>query len=126
MTRVLVLNTGSSSLKWTLLAADRTVLAQGNQPWAAEDAAARAAQLRTALEHQPSFDAVGHRVVHGGTRFREAVLIDASVREGLQDLSSLAPEHMKASLMAIDAVTVAFPNVSQVAAFDTAFHATLP
>lgn len=48
MTRVLVLNTGSSSVKWTVLAADRRVLAGGSEPWAAEDSGARAARLRAA------------------------------------------------------------------------------
>jgi acetate kinase len=121
----LVLNTGSSSLKWTLLAADARVLAGASEPWRAEDGAARAAQLRAALEQAPPFDVVGHRVVHGGTRFRQAVAIDASVRAALAELSPLDPEHMQASLMAIDAVTAAFPSVPQFAAFDTAFHATL-
>lgn len=126
MKRVLVLNTGSSSLKWTLLAGDETVHGGGSEPWGAEDSAARAAQLEAALKQVPRFDVAGHRVVHGGTRFREAVLIDPSVREALEGLLALDPEHMQASLMAIDAVTAAFPNVPQVATFDTAFHATLP
>jgi acetate kinase len=126
MTRVLVLNTGSSSVKWTVLAADKTVIAGGSEPWAAQDRTARADQLRAALEQAPTFDAAGHRVVHGGTRFREAVVIDESVREELSGLSDLDPEHMHASLAGIDAVSAAFPTVPQVAAFDTAFHATLP
>lgn len=126
MTRVLVLNTGSSSVKWTVLAADKTVLADGSEPWAAEDSAARADQLRAALERAPTFDVAGHRIVHGGTRFREAVVIDESVREELAGLSDLDPEHMHASLAGIDAVSAAFPTVPQVAAFDTAFHATFP
>jgi acetate kinase len=79
VTRVLVLNTGSSSVKWTVLAADKAVLAGGSEPWAADDSAARADQLRAALKRAPRFDAAGHRVVHGGTRFREAVVIDESV-----------------------------------------------
>ncbi len=126
MTRVLVLNTGSTSVKWTVLAADKTVLAGGSEPWAAEDSAARADQLRAALKRASAFDAAGHRVVHGGTRFREAVVIDESVREELAGLSDLDPEHMHASLAGIDAVSAACPTVPQVAAFDTTFHATLP
>ena len=126
LTRVLVLNTGSSSLKWTVLAADRTVLAGGSEPWAADDGAARADQLRAALGQAPSFDAAGHRVVHGGTRFRAAVVIDQRVREQLAGLAALDPEHMHAALTGIDAVSAAFPEAPQVAAFDTAFHATLP
>lgn len=125
MMRVLVLNAGSSSLKWAVLAADKTVVGEGCEPWA-EDGAARSDQLRTALERAPTFDAAGHRVVHGGMRFREAVVIDGAVRQQLAELSDLDPEHMHASLAGIDAVTAAFPTIPQVAAFDTAFHATLP
>jgi acetate kinase len=123
---VLVLNTGSTSVKWTVLAADETIIAGGSESWATADSAARADQLRAVLERAPSFDAAGHRVVHGGMRFREAVVIDESVREELVGLSDLDPEHMHASLAGIDAVSAAFPTLPQVAAFDTAFHATLP
>ncbi len=126
MTRVLILNTGSSSVKWTVFAADQTVIAGGSEPWASEDSAARARQLHAALARAPTFDAAGHRVVHGGTRFREAVLINRDVRDALEALSDLDPEHMHAALEGIDAVSAAFPTVPQVAAFDTAFHATMP
>lgn len=126
MTRVLILNTGSSSVKWTVLAADKAMLAGGSEPWAAEDSAARVDQLQTVLQRAPAFDAVGHRVVHGGTRFREAVVIDESVRKELAGLCDLDPEHMHASLAGIDAVSAAFPTIPQVAVFDTAFHATMP
>jgi acetate kinase len=60
------------------------------------------------------------------SRFRDAVFIDRTVRGALGALSDLDPEHMHASLAGIDAVSAAFPTVPQVAAFDTAFHATLP
>lgn len=125
-TRVLVLNTGSTGVKWAVLAADGAVLAGGDEPWVAEDAAGREEQLRAALRRAPAFDAVGHRVVHGGMRFREAVVIDESVRAELAGLSHLDPEHMPASLAGIDAVRAANPMTLQVAAFDTAFHATMP
>lgn len=125
LTRVLVLNTGSSSLKWTVLRADKAVLAAGNEPWARGDGSSRAEQVRAVFQQLPSFDIVGHRVVHGGTRFRNAVLIDESVRRELGRLAELDPAHMEASLAAIDAVGAVFPTVRQVAAFDTAFHATL-
>lgn len=126
MTRVLVLNTGSSSAKWTVLSADRTVVAAGSEPWAATDPAARADQLRATLAQAPAFDVVGHRVVHGATQFRDAVVIDGSVREALVGLTDLAPGHMQLSLAGIDAISTAFPAMPQIAAFDTAFHATLP
>jgi acetate kinase len=126
MTRVLALNTGSSSVKWTMFAADETVLADVSEPWAAEDSCARANQLKGMLARAPSFDVVGHRIVHGGTRFRETVLIDETVRDALEALSDLDPEHMYGSLAGIDAVSAAFPTIPQVAVFDTAFHSTLP
>jgi acetate kinase len=126
VTGVLVLNAGSSSLKWTVLGIDRTVLETANEPWTSEDAAARADQVRAALGRAPPFDLVGHRVVHGGLRFRQAVLIDERVRSELARLVPLDPDHMPAALAGIDAVSAAFPDVAQVAAFDTAFHATMP
>ena len=126
MTRVLVLNVGSASLKWSVLQADRMVLASEDEPWAAADGAGRAEQLRAALHRAPAFDVVGHRVVFGGSRFRAAVAIDETVRGDLARLEDLDPEHMRDALAGIDAVTAAFPAIPQLAAFDTAFHATLP
>jgi acetate kinase len=126
MSGVLVLNAGSSSLKWTVLTEGGTTLDTGNEPWASEQGAERADQIRAVLGKVPSFDIVGHRVVHGGTRFRDAVTIDDRVRQELTGLVELDPEHMRVSLAGIDTVANAFPGVPQVAAFDTAFHATLP
>ncbi|MEQ8514111.1 MAG: acetate/propionate family kinase [Chromatocurvus sp.] len=125
MMRVLVLNTGSTSVKWTVLAADKTVLGAGSEPWTAQDSASRERQLAEALARVPAFDATGHRVVHGGMLFRESVVINDSIREYLAGLSYLDPEHMHASLAGIDVVSTAFPDIPQVAAFDTAFHTTL-
>jgi len=65
----------------------------------------------------------GHRVVHGGRRFVEPVIIDASVRAELQELVPLAPLHQPHNLAAIDAVGRLHPGITQVACFDTAFHA---
>jgi acetate kinase len=77
--RVLVLNAGSSTLKWTLLEGrNRTTIQSGEQEWRAHDG--RAHQVRATLREVSAFDAVGHRVVHGGTRFRHAVVIDREVR----------------------------------------------
>lgn len=125
-TRALILNTGSSSVKWAVLEQDETVIASGDEPWASDELPARAAQLQLALASAPAFEVAGHRVVHGGARFREAVLIDPRVRAELAELGALDPEHMPAALAGIDAVRAAFPAMPQVAAFDTAFHATLP
>jgi len=122
--RVLVVNAGSSSLKLTLLDGTDTMIA------ARELQAPRAQvdpdQLRTALNSLGEADAVGHRIVHGGERFREAVRIDADVEAAMRELIDLAPLHQPKSLAALDAVTRALPNLPAVACFDTAFHATIP
>jgi acetate kinase len=72
-----------------------------------------------------SVEAVGHRVVHGGTRFRSAVRVDARVLNGIEALAEFAPLHNPVAAAAIRAARAALPNIPQVAAFDTAFHATL-
>jgi len=122
---VLVVNAGSSSLKLTLLDAEDTAIA------ALELAAPRAqpdpVQLREALRGDlADADAIGHRIVHGGERFREAVRIDAGVEADLRALVDLAPLHQPKSLAALDAVSEALPELPAVACFDTAFHASLP
>jgi acetate kinase len=127
MTRVLVLNAGSSSLKWAVLdAATEAIAAQGATSWAEQDPRRHAAEVQAVLRDLRAVDAVGHRVVHGGATFRQAVVIDARVRAALEDLAPLAPLHNPAALAGIDAVTEAYPAIPQVAAFDTAFHATIP
>ena len=127
MTRVLVLNAGSSSLKWSVLdAATEAVAVQGTESWAEQDPGRHAAEARAVLRRLPAVDAVGHRVVHGGATFREAVVVDAGVRMAIAELAALAPLHNPAALAGIDAVAEASPALPQVAAFDTAFHATMP
>ena len=123
--RVLAVNAGSSSLKLSLLADSDDEL------WALELESRRAEiahdDVAAALAGLPvAPDAVGHRIVHGGERFREAVVIDAAVADALRELVALAPLHQPKSLAAVDAVTRALPTVPVVACFDTAFHATLP
>lgn len=79
------------------------------------------------LEEAPAgVDAVGHRVVHGGNRFREPVLIDEHVLAELDAITELAPLHNPPSLKAIEAAQRALPDCPHVGVFDTAFHATLP
>jgi len=127
MTRVLVLNAGSSSLKWSVLdVATEAVAVQGTESWAEQDPGRHAAEVRAVLRRLPAVDAVGHRVVHGGATFREAVVVDAGVRTAIAELAALAPLHNPAALAGIDAVAEAWPALPQVAAFDTAFHATMP
>ncbi|HXP20669.1 MAG TPA: acetate/propionate family kinase [Streptosporangiaceae bacterium] len=70
--------------------------------------------------------AIGHRVVHGGSAFTAATLIDDAVLAQIAELTSLAPLHQPRALAGIAAASAAFPGVPSVACFDTAFHATLP
>lgn len=72
------------------------------------------------------FAAVGHRVVHGGEKFTESVLIDEEVLEGIEACSSLAPLHNPAHVLGIKAAQAAFPTLPQIAVFDTAFHQSMP
>jgi acetate kinase len=122
--RVLVVNAGSSSLKLRLLDEGDVLLAE--QDLGALGGEPEAEALDDALARLPEPDAVGHRVVHGGHRFLEPVLIDAAVEHELRALSDLAPLHQAKSLAALDAVKRALPRVPAVACFDTAFHATMP
>lgn len=69
---------------------------------------------------------VGHRVVHGGTKYNSSVLIDASVIETIRDLFPIAPLHNPPNLLGIEVAMSLLPQVPQVAVFDTAFHASLP
>jgi acetate kinase len=107
---VLVVNAGSTSLKLRLVEADESVEAID-----AFDAVDRS-----------RIDAVGHRVVHGGRRLREPVVIDDSVLSEILALESLAPLHNAPALAGIEAAERALPDVPHVAVFDTAFHATMP
>jgi acetate kinase len=131
---VLALNCGSSSVKFRLLAVDA----------AAPPAAARALAERTEAVHAGDhegavgraldaaraagpIDAVGHRVVHGGTRFIAPTPIDASVIAAIEALEALAPLHNRPSLAGIRACRTALGSATpMVAVFDTAFHAALP
>jgi len=71
-------------------------------------------------------DAAAHRIVHGGSRFREAVVIDEDVERELAALTELAPLHNAPALAALGDARRALPDVPHVAVFDTAFHATIP
>ncbi len=123
--RVLVVNAGSSSLKLTLLDGHDTTVA--SRELEAPRAQVDPDQLRAALDSSlREADAIGHRIVHGGERFREAVRIDTDVEKAMRELTDLAPLHQPKSLAALDAVTEALPELPAVACFDTAFHATLP
>ncbi|ABV38143.1 acetate kinase [Shewanella sediminis HAW-EB3] len=70
--------------------------------------------------------AIGHRVVHGGEKFTQSVLIDETVVQGIENCASLAPLHNPAHLIGIRSAQASFPSLPQVAVFDTAFHQTMP
>lgn len=122
--RILVVNAGSSSLKLRVL--DDAEVVVGSVDLAAPAGRLDAAAVRAALEGFGPVDAIGHRVVHGGTTYAGPVRIDAQVIERLRALVDLAPLHQPKSLAAIDLVGRILPDVPAVASFDTAFHATIP
>lgn len=150
---ILLLNAGSSSLKASLVEATGRVVASGTADWAGgtcryrfvtmegEEQSStvswqghRAAVIRfvddlksvppIALRDFDALRAVGHRVVHGG-EFRAAVRITSQVRRRIQELCELAPLHNPPSLEALAAAEELLPLAPHIAAFDTAFHATL-
>jgi acetate kinase len=129
---VFVLNTGSSTIKYRVVdpvtgqARDAGIVDRIGEPGSdAPDHAAALRQIRGALGGLVP-DAVGHRIVHGGTLFTAPTLIDAAVERGIESLSPLAPLHNPPGLLGIRAARAAWPGVPQVAVFDTAFHAKLP
>ncbi|MBF9131308.1 acetate kinase [Plantactinospora sp. S1510] len=130
MTRVLVLNCGSSSLKYRIFDGDRSVdrgLVEriGEPGGGAPD---HSSALRDVLAHADleSLDVVGHRVVHGGADFTGPTVVDDEVVAAIERLVPLAPLHNPANLTGIAVARRLLPGVPQVAVFDTAFHATLP
>jgi acetate kinase len=122
--RVLVVNAGSSSLKLRVLDPADAVTARADLP--APRGAADSGEIKSAIESLGPVDAVGHRVVHGGTLYTAPVQLDEQVRQRLESLTDLAPLHQPKSLAALDAVQAVLPDVPAVACFDTAFHATIP
>jgi acetate kinase len=128
--RVLVLNCGSSSLKYQLLDGDVTV-ARGLIERIGEpggDAEDHETALRVALEglDLTGLVVVGHRVVHGGTRFAAPVRVDDDVLDGVRDLIDLAPLHNPANLTGLEVARRLLPDTPHVAVFDTAFHQSMP
>lgn len=129
--RILVVNSGSSSLKLRVLdgpgAAGDEVTGRADLPAVGRgDGDTDAKEIAAAIESFGRVDAVGHRIVHGGTRYAAPVLVTREVRRRLESLTDLAPLHQPKSLAALDAVTAVLPSVPAVACFDTAFHATIP
>ena len=155
--KVLVLNCGSSSIKYKLFEmADHSVLAQGGvekiglpdsflqvklpngekvviEKEMPEHTVGIQLILDTLVDEKigcikdlKEIEAVGHRVVHGGEKFNQSVVITPEVKEMIVKCADLAPLHNPANLKGIDAIEKTLPGVPQVAVFDTAFHQTMP
>ena len=156
MKKILVLNSGSSSLKYQLFNVDGDsyeVIAKGNAErigiygsfvsiklgdgeklikevaLPSHNEAIKEVLnllLNGALKNLDELDGVGHRIVQGGSYFDKSVLITDDVLQKIDELSTLAPLHNPAAVLGIKAVKNALPHIKQVAAFDTAFHQSMP
>ncbi len=154
--KILVINCGSSSLKYQLIDMEtEAVLAKGNYERIGETEAFLTHKVgeqkytitKTALNHEVALqtilseltnsvhgvissleeiNAVGHRIVHGGEIFDKSVLITPKVIEQIEECAVLAPLHNPAAVLGIKACQSAMPNVKMAAVFDTAFHQTMP
>lgn len=150
---ILVLNVGSSTLKFGLFPLAegddpflhgvleyagkqggqlRLVYSREGKSESLQVTATRESAAKELLRHLQSnslfnsVEAVGHRLVHGGSMLRAPVVIDAAVRALIEEVIPLAPDHLPTELRAIDEVSRFAPAVAQVACFDTAFHSAMP
>jgi acetate kinase len=128
--KVLVVNAGSSSLKYQVVEVpEGTSVLSGSfediGAGGAKDHSEALGQLVQALGDTSGIDAVGHRVVHGGTRFVEPTVITNEVETHIESLCALAPLHNPANLEGIRAARLALPDLPHVAVFDTAFHQSM-
>lgn len=156
MKKILVLNSGSSSLKYQLFnvegdkydvvakgVADRIGISGSNVEIKFPDGTKRKREvelpthneainevitelLNGALKSMDEIDAVGHRIVQGGDIFKNSVLVTDTVIDQIEELAELAPLHNHAHVLGIRAVKKLLPNVPQTVVFDTAFHQTMP
>ena len=155
--KVLVLNCGSSSIKYKLYNMDdESVLAQGGVERIGLDNAFIKVKLPNGEKKQimadlpthkegvslvfkclldaeigsikslDEIDAVGHRIVQGGDKFNQSIIVDKSVEEGIEELCDLAPVHNAGHLKGLRAVDSLMPTTPQVCVFDNAFHSTMP
>lgn len=155
--KILVLNCGSSSIKYKLYNMDdESVLAQGGVERIGIDNAFIKVTLPSgekkvimhdmpdhkegvnfvfktlldpeigAIKSLEEIDAVGHRVVQGGDKFNQSVIVDKSVEDGIEELCDLAPVHNAGHLKGLRAVNALMPGTPQVCVFDNAFHSTMP
>jgi acetate kinase len=143
--RILAINVGSSSLKLDVwepdlpqalirlevrgIGREQSAVVENNNAVALRTVANHDAALNVLLPRLPETDPfarIGHRVVHGGSRYHIPTWLDDAVLKDLQALVPLSPLHQPPALTVIRACRQAFPAVKQAAVFDTAFHATLP
>ena len=121
--RILVVNAGSSSLKLSVVEDGQRVSATTIERW---EGRGDVGAVQAFLQDQPAVDAIGHRVVHGGPRLSTATRVDQDVLSYLDSIEDLAPLHNPRAVAAILEAERLLPGVAAVAAFDTAFHSTLP
>ena len=126
--RVLVLNAGSSTLKGSVLDFGSETLAATVVEWPqADDEAPASTVVRSVLEQvTDEIDAIGYRVVHGGTAYRGPTRVDTELLNAVEALDALAPLHNRRAAAVMRAALELNPNVPHVACFDTAFHAGMP
>lgn len=117
----LVINAGSSSLKAALFDQLEKVWSGQIEEW--EEASAKEFLRSIDCAH---VERVGHRFVHGGTRFTKPTLLDAETLSALERLNPLAPLHNPRNLLGVKVAQEILPHAKQIAVFDTAFHATIP
>ena len=130
--KILVLNAGSSSLKFTLFETTLEAIETNSDRALARGIVERVSSMADALKAvfeqlgDDTVEAVGHRVVHGGDLLYKSTIIDEAVEREIEALSVLAPLHNPHNLEAYRAAKSRLPGIPQVAVFDTAFHHTLP
>lgn len=155
MKKILVLNSGSSSLKYQLFEVSEQgydVVAKGNAERIGDEGSFVSIKaegkdklvkninlkdhneaisevfellLKMVLKSVDEIDAVGHRVVHGGEYFKKSALVTPENLKRIEELAVLAPLHNPAAVLGINAISALLPNVPQVTVFDTAFHQTM-
>ncbi len=127
--KVLVLNQGSSSIKCCIYRLDSFPNELMSPIWSDTlewKNGQKSSEIFRTLFSSLSFDCIGHRIVHGGQIYKHSVLIDSKVKQDIQKLSELAPLHNKSELEGIELLEKLFPNIPQIAVFDTSFHNTIP
>jgi len=138
--KVLVLNSGSSSIKYRLFRMSSMEALRGGGvdrigepgPDAIRDHAEGFARVMSDLSDSGAIGepaglfGIGHRVVHGGERFREPAKVNAGILEAIRSMIPFAPLHNPGNLQGIEVALATCPGVPQVAVFDTAFHQTMP